>query len=586
MSSSNKQTVKIYWQHIKAYPLSGWVMFLSTIAVWCLNTFIPLYYKKFFDLLGKPDTPQIIASLLIKILITVALLEFCVWILWRLVTFFASYFQSRIMADLSMTCFSYLHKHSITFFNNNFVGSLTKRVNRFTKSFESIADKIIFDVIPLIVQVILITIIVWIQHWQFGVGILVWIIIFITVNWLFVKYKLSYDIKRSDLDSKVSGVLADTFTNHINIKLFNGYKRELKGFSKVINDLANLRLFTWNLSNVFEAVQGMLAITLELSLFYFGIHFWQKGLFSIGDFVLIQSYVLSLFMRLWDFGRLVQRTFEDLADAKEMTDMLEASIDINDIPKAKSLIVSDGKIKFSNVQFNYNETRSVLKDFDLTINNQEKIALVGPSGAGKSTIVKLILRLYDVTSGQILIDGQDIAKVKMESLWQNISLVPQDPILFHRSLMENIRYGKPDATDKEVYEAAKLAHCHEFINGFPEGYNTFVGERGVKLSGGERQRVAIARAILRNAPILLLDEATSSLDSESEHLIQDALQNLMANKTVIVIAHRLSTIMNMDRIVVIENGKVIEIGSHQDLLKNKKGLYNKLWGLQAGGFIQ
>ena len=211
--------------------------------------------------------------------------------------------------------------------------------------------------------------------------------------------------------------------------------------------------------------------------------------------------------------------------------------------------------------------------------------MVGPSGAGKTTVIKLLLRIHDLTDGKIIIDGQKIDQITQESLWSNISLVPQDPILFHRSLLENIRYGKPEATDEEVFEAAKIAHCHEFINEFSQKYETFVGERGMKLSGGERQRVAIARAILRNAPILILDEATSSLDSESEYLIQDALGKLMKNKTVIVIAHRLSTISKMDRIIVLENGKITEDGSHEQLVQRSMGMYNQLWQLQAGGFI-
>jgi len=214
------------------------------------------------------------------------------------------------------------------------------------------------------------------------------------------------------------------------------------------------------------------------------------------------------------------------------------------------------------------------------------IIFCAPSGAGKSTIIKLLLRQHDLMSGKIEIDGQRISRVTLESLWESISLVPQDPILFHRSLMENVRYGKPGASDKEVFEAAKLAHCHEFISQFPDQYNTYVGERGIKLSGGERQRVAIARAILRNAPILVLDEATSSLDSESERLIQDALDILMKNKTVIVIAHRLSTIMRMDRIIVVDEGEIVEEGTHTQLLKKKDGLYARLWKVQAGGFIE
>jgi ATP-binding cassette subfamily B protein len=267
-----------------------------------------------------------------------------------------------------------------------------------------------------------------------------------------------------------------------------------------------------------------------------------------------------------------------------MTEILLKPHEITDSKSAKPLAVNQGEIKFNNLSFSYIKGVEVLKNFNLTIKPKEKMALIGPSGGGKSTIVKLLLRFYDLTSGQILIDKQNLAKVTQDSLREQIAFVPQEPILFHRSLIDNIRYGNNRATDEEVIRASKLAHAHEFITGFRQGYQTLVGERGIKLSGGERQRVAIARAILKNAPILVLDEATSSLDSESEMYIQDALKNLMKNKTVIVIAHRLSTILQVDRIVVVENGQISEMGKHKELLKLKDGVYQKLWQIQAGGF--
>jgi ABC-type multidrug transport system fused ATPase/permease subunit len=289
---------------------------------------------------------------------------------------------------------------------------------------------------------------------------------------------------------------------------------------------------------------------------------------------------------MWNFGNILRRMYEAFADATEMVDILRTPHEIVDRKDAKKLIVTDGRIEFNELGFNFNETRSVLSDFNLTITGKEKVALVGPSGAGKTTITRLILRFYDVTSGEILIDGQNIAHVTQDSLRDAIAFVPQEPILFHRTLRENIRYGRRDATDEEVIEAARQAHCYEFVMNTPQGFDTYVGERGIKLSGGERQRVAIARAILKNAPILILDEATSSLDSESESLIQDALAKLMVGKTVMAIAHRLSTVMKMDRIIVIEDGRVGMTGTHSELLAHEGSLYKKLWEIQAGGFIE
>ena len=295
--------------------------------------------------------------------------------------------------------------------------------------------------------------------------------------------------------------------------------------------------------------------------------------------------MLALFNQIWNLGRIIRRTYESMADAKEMVAILNTPHEIKDSSQAKILKVKNGAITFKNVKFGYRANHLVLDKFNLTIAPREKVALVGPSGAGKSTVTKLLLRFHDINSGQIKIDDFDISKVTQESLRQNIAVVPQEPTLFHRSLLENIRYGRLQAADEEVIAAAQKARCHHFIERLPDGYGTLVGERGIKLSSGERQRVAIARAILKNAPILLLDEATSSLDSESEALIQEALTELMQSKTAVAIAHRLSTILKMDRIVVIDKNRVVDAGTHAELME-KDGLYRKLWQIQSSGFIE
>ena len=326
-------------------------------------------------------------------------------------------------------------------------------------------------------------------------------------------------------------------------------------------------------------------LIIQIVLFYIATIYWGRGELTVGDFVLMQAYLITTFNRLVSINRTLRRFYDALADAQEFVAILEEPHGIQDVPNAPQLVVPQGAVDFKDVTFHFNAQQPILKSLNLSIRPGEKVALVGPSGAGKSTITKLLLRFYDVSGGAIEIDGQEIAKVTQDSLREAIAFVPQEPILFHRTLMENIRYGRRDATDEEVIEAAKQAHCHEFILGLKYQYETYVGERGVKLSGGERQRVAIARAILKDAPILILDEATSSLDSESESLIQDSLKTLMQGKTVLVIAHRLSTIMNMDRIVVIEGGDIVADGTHQELLA-QGGLYQKLWSIQAGGFLK
>lgn len=586
MKDNTKKTFKYYWHFSLKHKILGLVIVISVTVASILNVVIPLYFKDFFDVLTSAGSADDVVGKLVAILALIAILEFIQWFFWRFATFADSYFTSRATADIANYCFAYLHKHSFNYFNNNFVGSLVKRVKWFIRAFEVILDKVSWSLLPLAVNILVIVFVLFRINLWLSLGVAVWTLFFLVLNWLFTKYKLKYDIARSEAETATTKVLADTITNHSDVKLFNGYQREVKSFFGVIDFWRKARITTWNLGNWIEAAQGFLMISLEISIFYLAIRLWHKGVLTVGDFVLIQAYLINIFHRTWEFGRVIRAIYENLADAEEMTVILETPHEIIDVPNAKELKVNEKKIEFENVTFNYNQTRSILNKFNLSISPGERLALVGPSGAGKTTIVRLLLRMYDVTSGRILIDGQDIAKVTQESLWQSISLVPQDPILFHRSLMENIRYGKPDASDEEVVKAAKLANCHDFIISSPQGYETYVGERGIKLSGGERQRVAIARAILRNAPILVLDEATSSLDSESESLIQDALDKLIEGKTVIVIAHRLSTIRKMDRIVVINNTGIVEEGSHQDLSKRNSGTYKKLWELQAGGFIK
>ncbi|MDO9399764.1 MAG: ABC transporter ATP-binding protein [bacterium] len=586
MKNNTKQTLKIYWQHILKYKLSGILLLICIIGYSIIGAIVPLYLKDFFNALAINDAKNIVIKSLISILIIIACLKFLNWLLYRVSDFLNTHFESSIIADLANYCFAYLHKHSFVFFENNFVGSLVKRVNYFFKAFEKIVDQIVYLFIPLTIQIIIIIFVLFKENILLGLGVIVWLIIFLIINLLFIKFKFKYDIERNKAETEATGLLADTITNYGNVKFFTGYPREVKRFTEATRKVQKIRKFTWNLHNIFDTIQSFLMVILEIGILYLAIYLWQKNILTIGSFVLIQTYLIMLFMQLWNFGNAVRSIFEALSDAEEMTEILNTPHKIKDIENAKELKISTGKIEFKKVSFNYHKTKAVLKDFSLIINPQEKIALIGPSGAGKTTVIKLLLRMYDITKGKILIDNQDISQITQESLWKNISLVPQDPILFHRTLMENIRYGKSDASDEEVIEAAKLAHCNEFISKAVDGYNTYVGERGIKLSGGERQRVAIARAILRNAPILIFDEATSSLDSESEYLIQDALDKLMKNKVVITVAHRLSTIKKMDRIIVIDDGKITEEDTHSELIKKEKGIYKKLWELQAGGFIQ
>lgn len=586
MKAVTKDTFKLFYRHSLAHRRIMLLVLGCITSAVAVGLTIPYLYKLFFDSLSSDGSREKIGDHLIWITLVILALHGIEWFFWRIATFANNRYQPKVAADLYVSSFVYLHGHSVSFFMNRFVGSIVRRVSRMVRTFEDISDRLFWNFLPLALRIVVTVVVLAILKPMLGVIVMVWIVIYLVASYTFALYKLRFDVKAAVIDSKATGYLTDTITNNANVKLFTAQESELRGYRALNEEQRRLHTFSEDLAAYFEAFQGGFMVILEFVVFYAAIKLWQTGIFSIGDFVLIQTYLVQLFMNLWEVSRIIQRLYRDLADAEEMIDMLNLPHEIQDIPAAKPLVVREGQIMFDHVNFAYHKTRDVVSDLSLTIAPGEKVGLVGPSGAGKTTIVGLLFRFFDVTSGHISIDGQDIARVTQNSLRSQAAFVPQDPVLFHRTIMENIRYGRPEATDDEVIAAARKAHCDEFIKEFPDGYNTYVGERGVKLSGGERQRVAIARAILKNAPILVLDEATSSLDSHVEALIQDALARLMEGKTAIVIAHRLSTINRMDRIVVLNNGRVHEEGTHTTLLAREGGVYQHLWELQAGGFIR
>jgi ATP-binding cassette subfamily B protein len=586
MKATTKDTFRLFYRHSLAHRRVMLVVLGCIVAAVLVTVIIPYFYKLFFDALSSDGERNDIGDRLIWITLVILALHFIEWVFWRIATFAHNRYQPKVAADLHTSSFAYLHGHSVNFFLNRFVGSIVRRVGRMVRTFEDISDRLFWNLLPLAIRIIFIIGVMAFLKPVLSLIVAVWIAIYLAASYAFALYKLRFDIKAAAVDSRATGYLADTIANNANIKLFTAQESELQGFRAINEEQRKLHTFAEDLASYFEAFQSAFMFLLEFTVFYVAIRLWQAGVVSVGDFVLIQTYLIQLFHGLWEVSRIIQRLYRDLADAEEMIEMLNLPHEVQDVPGAKPLVVRDGRIVFDHVSFSYHKTREVVGDLSLTIAPGEKVGLVGPSGAGKTTIVGLLFRFFDVTSGQITIDGQNISRVTQNSLRQQAAFVPQDPVLFHRTIMENIRYGRPDATDDEVIEAAKKAHCDEFIQGFPDKYHTYVGERGVKLSGGERQRVAIARAILKNAPILVLDEATSSLDSHVEALIQDALAKLMEGKTAIVIAHRLSTINKMDRIIVLKDGRVHEEGTHATLLDKKNGVYQHLWDLQAGGFIR
>jgi ATP-binding cassette subfamily B protein len=580
-----KRVFYYYWLQIRKYKWSFFLTFVAyALAVVLSNIVNPLLYKKIIDLISGASPDALLAQSLFVIIAQIALAVTGYQIFYRVGDYLMVYFQANVMREIRDDTFSRLLNHSYKFFSNNFSGSLVSKTKRFAVSFERMSDIISFNFWFTIVQLSGVFIVLFLEVPKIALAFLVWAITYVLITILFIRKKIKYDLVEANADSRVTARFADAITNILNIKIFSGVGRERSQFKEVTSDEYNKRIKAWNFANFQNTVQGFLMAMLQLVVIYFMVDLWLEGLISTGMVVLVQIYMFGVFDHLWDLGKSMVRFFKSLAEAQEMVELLDQKPDILDIANPEMCHVSQGRVSFNNVNFEYIKDNVIFQDFNFEVMPGERIGLVGHSGSGKSTIVKMLLRFSDISSGEILIDGQNISKISQDDLRDKISYVPQDPILFHRNIKENIAYSNPSATESEIIEAARKAHAHEFILSLPNGYDTLVGERGVKLSGGERQRIAIARSMLKRAPILLLDEATSSLDSISETYIQDAFNELMRGKTTIVIAHRLSTIQKMDRIVVLSEGQIVEEGTHKKLLE-KRGFYYELWSHQTGGFL-
>ncbi|MCX6754506.1 MAG: ABC transporter ATP-binding protein [Candidatus Nomurabacteria bacterium] len=574
--------IKYFWQVMRNFKIAFFVIIFGSIFSAGLDIYIPLQFLKLWNILNTNNFNLV--SNAQNIIIMIFILGFIRWILRRTVGFTNSYFQSSVMAKLREQAFTKMIGHSNAFFANNFGGSLTQKINKYAKSFERLMDRLVNDGLPLLVRSIGTIIAIYTLVPKYSYVLTAFCLVFMVTALVYTRFKLKYDIIAASADTKTTGALADSISNHSSIQLFAGHDYEVKRVGSVIEKQKVATVFNWYLWEGLGSIQSFYFIIMEFIVFWMAIGDWKLGMVTLPLLVLIQNYLGRLTENLWSFASIVRTFYDGFADAQEMALVLDMPYGVED-NTINTLMNVKGEVVFDNVVYVYDKNKTKIFDnFSIKITAGQKIAIVGSSGAGKSTFVNLLMRLFNTTSGKILIDGIDISSISQKNLREQIAFVPQDPVLFHRSLMENIRYGRRDATDDEVKNAAHLAHCDKFIDKLPNGYNTYVGERGTKLSGGERQRVAIARAILRNAPILVLDEATSALDSESEVLIQDALHNLIKNKTTIVIAHRLSTIKEMDRIIVIEDGKIIEDDTHEELINIDSGVYKKLWNLQAGGF--
>lgn len=505
---------------------------------------------------------------------------------WRINLYLTWTFETLAQKDLYEKIFTKLTSLSMSFHANRFSGALVSQTSKLVGSFERFWDTLIFSFVPSITSIITAVTILSFVLWQYALILLVLSVLFIIAVFFGSKFMAQRNTAESQASTKLTASVADVVTNILTIKAHGTETHELQTFathatSWRAKSLSSMRGFLM-VSSVYSALMA----TINTSAVIVAIIAAQHHVASIATIYLAISYTLTVSRQLWEINSVMRNYNRIIGDAHDMTEILQTPDSVVD-RTSKELVLTSSSIAFNNVTFAHDAqaTSKLFSDFSLTIPAGQKVGIVGHSGSGKTTLTKLLLRFSDVDSGTINIGNQSIADVTQASLRRAIAYVPQEPLLFHRTLRENIAYGKPDASDKEVREAARKAHALEFIESLPDGFETSVGERGVKLSGGQRQRIVIARAILKEAPILVLDEATSALDSESERLIQASFSELMKDRTAIVIAHRLSTIQKMDRIIVLENGRITEDGSHADLL-SQKGTYAKLWAHQSGGFIE
>ena len=490
----------------------------------------------------------------------------------------------RLRANIRKSLFSYLQHHSHRYFVSHFAGSLANRIVEVAMSCMHALWSITFDFYPLIIKSAVALIILINASPELALVLSAWLTVYIAISYVLAKRCRVYAMAFAEARSLVTGKVVDSVTNVMNAKMFARRQFEEDYLTDYLNHEVSHALRTFWYMEKLRWFQFTAAMVLMVGMVGYALSIWAEGEMTVGEFSMVAGLAILLIEAARGLSRSFLEFFEYLGNISDGVRIFVTPHEISDKPMAPPLKVKDGGIAFNNVNFTYSEGMPIFKQLQVEIEPQQHVGLVGFSGSGKSTFVNLILRLFEPNDGSIEIDGQNILDVTQDSLRENISMIPQDPQLFHRSLMENIRYGRLDASDEEVIEAAKAAHADEFIRQTEQGYDSLVGERGVKLSGGQRQRIAIARAILKDAPILILDEATSSLDSITEKKIQAGLEYLMQGRTVVVVAHRLSTIAHMDRILVFDQGNIVEDGSHSDLLR-EDGHYARLWNMQAGGFL-
>ena len=574
-----RQVLGFVFHHWSHRPRLVGTIIVLVIASTLAEVMVPIFSGRIVDAIagGNGADPAIRAFVIVVVLgLTSVVLR---WLIFNGII----RLTLRTMADVVNSGFYRVQRFSTDWHANSFAGSTVRKITRGMWALDSLNDLLLIALLPSIVMLVGASIVLG-SYWPImglivGAGSVLYVGVTVALSMGYVSpaAKLA-----NAWDTKLGGALADAISCNSVVKAFGAERREEARLGQVLARWDSRTRRTWRRGTTSGTIQGFMMVSMQAGILGTGLIMWQQGLATPGDvtFVLAMFFVLQGYLR--NVGQDIRNLQRAVNDMEELVLLNKMPLGIENKAHAGPIEIGAGEIVFDRVTFQYGAHPDPLyKDFSVTIKPGERVGLVGHSGSGKTTFVKLIQRLYDVNSGSIRIDGQDIAEVRQSSLRGQIAIVQQEPILFHRTLAENIAYGKPNSSRREIEQAAKQANAHDFIMGLPKGYETMVGERGVKLSGGERQRVAIARAFLADAPVLILDEATSSLDSESEVQIQQAMERLMDGRTTLVIAHRLSTVRALDRLLVFDKGKIVEEGDHQALIRLNNGIYRRLFERQA-----
>lgn len=542
------------------------------------NVSVPIALKEIVDHL---DEPNVLLVLPLGLLTAYGFLRLLSALFNELRDAVFAKVRYHAMRFVAIGVFKHLHSLDLSFHLDRRIGGITRDIDRGTQSVSTLLSIFVFNILPSLFEIFLVIGLLWISYdLFFAATSLITVFLYILLTLAITNWRMKYRYDMNDMQSEANTNAVDSLINYETVKYFNQDNFEVERYDNTMRrweEVAVKSFTSMTALNFAQSAVIAIGVTIILILAADGV---VKSALTLGDMIMIQALLLQLFLPLGSLGIIYRQIKHNFIDMNNMFDLLEKSSKIKDIKGAKDIEVNNAKVEFQNISFAYEGKDKVLKDISFAIEPGQKVAIVGSSGSGKSTISKLLFRFYDVSSGQILIDGQDIKQYTQRSVQSAIGVVPQEPVMFNESIFYNISYGKYGATKEEVVQAAKLAYIHDFISKLPLGYDTLVGERGLKLSGGEKQRMAIARVLLKNPPILIFDEATSALDSHSEKMVQKALDELAQKHTTLVIAHRLSTIIDSSNIIVLGDGKVIEQGTHQELIQSG-GEYKRLWEIQV-----